>query len=615
MSEIRASYHFRRPAPPQTQRIQMLEVHLRYVRSFLQDAARKVPPELGIDFEDVLRKISSAAPDVPSPGHDGDVVSRSAFKDLLEPDNAYNNIVSPLDPQGPSQFSFMLQLVQAISGSGNLSDSESSVLESLFSGPLPDIDDMDRVSLPPRQLSMSLIDALFAGQHTMPIFLHERYFRDMVDLVYKVQSSHDAIDRFLPLLHFTLALGYLYAKPEHQAAGCENAHREAFRHYQAGQELLQPLDMSSLNGLQTVLCGIAFLISTCRLTVAHPLIGVACSLALRLGLHTKSDGLSSEEQQLRLRVFAAVLHADLYASLVMGLPTFLHPQKSSLALLDELALAAYHQRDWYTASTTAQVQLLVLAKAIGDSMMSAEGSETGGSSNAYVGIKDAAARLRSWRDGVRPLLYQLETSEPATVFKYELEMLYNFSCLVLWRPSLLDLCNKVNMGKAFDLASSEVTFAGACIRSASATTSRSRELAQNGSLSPVSWPAIYTIFLSCVFLTALLPLDDLASGLDDMYRPLTEGLKLLVECRCGDAIASSSFQVLKMMISRLPDAQSIDVDGIEASASGSCGDHQQDIDMGEHAPGRQDDILSLLNARSQETVSIGTKSRSPPSMQ
>jgi hypothetical protein len=59
---------------------------------------------------------------------------------------------------------------------------------------------------------------------------------------------------------------------------------------------------------------------------AHPYIGVACSSALRLGLHSRSLGslsLTQEQLQERERAFITVLKVDLYSSLVLGLPAFI----------------------------------------------------------------------------------------------------------------------------------------------------------------------------------------------------------------------------------------------------------------------------------------------------
>ena len=69
---------------------------------------------------------------------------------------------------------------------------------------------------------------------------------------------------------------------------------------------------------------------------AHPYIGVACSSALKLGLHVRSynsPATTAERNCNQSRVFIAILKLDLYCSLILGLPTFLQPQDWQTAKL------------------------------------------------------------------------------------------------------------------------------------------------------------------------------------------------------------------------------------------------------------------------------------------
>lgn len=69
---------------------------------------------------------------------------------------------------------------------------------------------------------------------------------------------------------------------------------------------------------------------------AHPYIGVACSSALRLGLHSRSLGslpLTQEQLQERERTLVTILKLDLYSSLVLGLPAFIDPRSFDHDLL------------------------------------------------------------------------------------------------------------------------------------------------------------------------------------------------------------------------------------------------------------------------------------------
>ena len=62
---------------------------------------------------------------------------------------------------------------------------------------------------------------------------------------------------------------------------------------------------------------------------AHPYIGVACSSALRLGLHARSfESLPPPNEQRRtpMPTLIAILKLDVYTSLVLGLPRFIDPE-------------------------------------------------------------------------------------------------------------------------------------------------------------------------------------------------------------------------------------------------------------------------------------------------
>jgi hypothetical protein len=62
---------------------------------------------------------------------------------------------------------------------------------------------------------------------------------------------------------------------------------------------------------------------------AHPYIGVACSSALRLGLHARSFEslpLLNEQRRTSIPTLITILKLDVYTSLVLGLPRFIDPR-------------------------------------------------------------------------------------------------------------------------------------------------------------------------------------------------------------------------------------------------------------------------------------------------
>lgn len=399
LSCIVCSYNFRRPAPPQTQRIHLLEVHLRYVSSFLQDAARRVPPELGIDFEGVLRKLRSLGPEVPDRSSDNESGPTSVFGDSMDVGYAGSSATRPSIMSGSaSQQSFILQLVQRMDGGEGGSQTNLYAVTTLFNVPLPEMSDWAPAPIPSQDRAMLLIDALFSSKLPVLAFLHERHFRDMVDLVYETETPDEGIVRFLPLLHTALALGYMCAPREHRTHGCDHANDQAMQHYQAGQELLEQLEMNNLIALQTVVCAAIFLMSTCRLVAARPLIGLASSLALQLGLHKSNVDVRTEETRIRAGVFVAVLHLDLSASVVLGTVPFLEPRELDLTLIDNLASESFRQSDWHTVTSVAQLRLLLICKANEGAFTP---SETPGNDKAlHAAVDQASSGLKGWHNRV-----------------------------------------------------------------------------------------------------------------------------------------------------------------------------------------------------------------------
>jgi hypothetical protein len=80
--------------------------------------------------------------------------------------------------------------------------------------------------------------------------------------------------------------------------------------------------------MQTILCLITFLVTTSRLTSAYTYLGIACTSALRLGLHKeigKDISLPGTQQEARLRIMLAVLQLDTFVSIVLDMPTRINP--------------------------------------------------------------------------------------------------------------------------------------------------------------------------------------------------------------------------------------------------------------------------------------------------
>ena len=100
----------------------------------------------------------------------------------------------------------------------------------------------------------------------------------------------------------------------------------SLHHFSAARRALDITQCNDLMSLQALLCIVVFLVSTSRIVAAHPYIGVACSSALRLGLHSRSFeflSLTDEQRRGRTLTLITILKLDIYSSLVLGLPPFI----------------------------------------------------------------------------------------------------------------------------------------------------------------------------------------------------------------------------------------------------------------------------------------------------
>ena len=296
----------------------MLEIHLRYVRSFLQDASRKVPPELGLDFDGVLQKISSVAQD-PNASSPRSLVDTSGYESTQSADS-----LRKATTKDCSHAAFLLTAIDLLQPGKFMRDDDAEHVTHLFDLPL------DKATIARyrfrclrRKWPAELIDNIFAIKHPMLAFLHEQYFRETVELVYTAASRDEAIDRFLPMLHIALAVGLLSSGRVPREETDPAMQQRAIQHFLHGRSLLQVLKLDSMMALQTLTLAIVWLISTGRIAQAHPLIGLSASLALRLGLHSSNSKLPEEEKELRKLVFGALVQADIFASLVLDVPEFL----------------------------------------------------------------------------------------------------------------------------------------------------------------------------------------------------------------------------------------------------------------------------------------------------
>ena len=207
--------------------------------------------------------------------------------------------------------------------------------------------------------ALDVLGAVFSRGDLMLRFLPEQQLINaVVDL-----GTTPIPDDLLSVLHVALAIGYLYNTKLHRARSCEDALERATNHFRLGMDLATLSQTQNLTSLQATLCAVSFLLSSHRCTIAHPLLGSACSSALRLGLlsttHRRPE-VTADERRMRTRLLATVLSYDVLQSLSLDLPTFIRRGQVLQSRLVELALEAEAEGDLVTAALLRQSCLLAI---------------------------------------------------------------------------------------------------------------------------------------------------------------------------------------------------------------------------------------------------------------
>jgi hypothetical protein len=107
------------------------------------------------------------------------------------------------------------------------------------------------------------------------------------------------------------------------------------KHYHTARRLVDICDCRDIRSLQVLLYIILFLISIARLASAHAYLGLACSSALRLGLHygsTRNMTMSQDDHEMKRKLFWTVIKLDMYLSSVLGLPILIDPSQVDPAI-------------------------------------------------------------------------------------------------------------------------------------------------------------------------------------------------------------------------------------------------------------------------------------------
>ena len=137
------------------------------------------------------------------------------------------------------------------------------------------------------------------------------------------------------------------------------------RHFILARKELDIAQCADLISMQTILCLITFLVATSRLTSAYTYLGIACTSALRLGLHkemSKETPLSETQQESRLRIMLAVLQLDTFVSIVLNMPARVNPDCLDAGVLAALQPPATKKPSNSDNSTEARAKFAAATK-------------------------------------------------------------------------------------------------------------------------------------------------------------------------------------------------------------------------------------------------------------
>ncbi|KIV92132.1 hypothetical protein, variant [Exophiala mesophila] len=480
-SDLECAYQFRRPAPPPTQRIRMLEQHLRQAYLLLQSHAQHHPRSDQLSLKPVLDILNfGVAPSGPSNTVDwqDDLGRGSNINSMLA--GCRRLISSPpwnTSLYGPlSETAFILRTLEIFNlDRAGVRQALLPIL-GIFDLPLPTTTEpkghfnLPRLSLPwtPNNLpnrddATRLLDSVFKRTHPCLDFLHEASFCSMVTILYSQSpEENDTRTQFLPLFHQAIALGYLWDRDWHRQHGCQVAMDSAMFHFKIGQKLLDTTQLDSLMSLQALLCSAIFLISTSRISRAYTILGLASSTAIRLGLHcdvTAKPNIAWQERSMRIAAFMSLGRLDLYASLMLDLPALLPDTVLDTGINTVYATLGHCSTRELDKNIEASIQHLELLRFTSTTRRAVFTDVTTGEAVESIDSNLLAAldeRLRQWTQKISHLLAQVtqkeRNSEYVTMLSFDtlasIEQLTALRCYMMSSPGVSPTdCRAIGAGR------------------------------------------------------------------------------------------------------------------------------------------------------------------------
>ncbi|KAJ9503535.1 Gypsy retrotransposon integrase-like protein 1 [Exophiala xenobiotica] len=345
---------------------------------------------------------------------------------------------------------------------------------------------------------------------------------------------------------------------------------------------------------------------------AHAFLSLACSSALRLGLHHRSThdiALSRRDRDTRRKIFWTIIKLDMYLSAVLGLPALLDLRDVDPAIdltiseaIHEATSGLPNREAILLGGSAKHLEIMrIISKAIKTlyPMPSTDNEMPNKSGNISVSIRsleEIEGQFRAWGESTSALLSKgddgsadfvrvvILTSDRGGRLKYELEMTSFFGKIVLYRPFLHYLAKSSDGRPTAQKASQRAL---ACIRIASTAITRSEAIQQLGLLRPASWTSIYTTFLSVVCLVFLIATREGARNPIEAWRKAESGIRLLASTTCHETGSKQCLDILKELVRNLSNTVDFDIDEIEATTKRVCSIHSP-IEQLEIRAGRPD---------------------------
>ncbi|EXJ55707.1 hypothetical protein A1O7_08636 [Cladophialophora yegresii CBS 114405] len=589
-----------RPRETPTQRIRKLEACIRSTRTALMRLKAETPESSNGDIDSVISSLDTSYPE-PGDGESSADEDDAKHRRLNGMMGSAGRIISHSPSQttyyGPySGYAFIFKTVELFRRTPDnplLTTETQNITATLFNAPMPEGDGGPHYSsqfqsLPSLSITLSLLDVVFTRCHPLIQFVHEADFRDMVHRLYSesaLQFGASSRD-FMPLFHSVLSIALLFETRLRKKHGCDDIAHEATRHFILARKELDIAQCADLISMQTILCLITFLVTTSRLTSAYTYLGIACTSALRLGLHKeigKDMSLAGTQQEARLRIMLAVLQLDTFVSIVLDMPTRINPGCVDPAVLAALQPPSTKKLASPTetlsdpqakyATSARHMQLLALtASGLRDIFVHGNSKEkpTNGPNIDSVDTKKMAETedaFRKWAkalSGVPPIPQKPEMS---AILKYELEMAFYLGQFILYQPFLHYL---IQMANGLPIIKIQSQHALACIKIASTTITRSEIMHQRGLLAPASWSVMYTLFQAVMCLLFLIATHNGTSRPSEAWKKGELGIRLLATMRCFDNGAVRCLWIIKMVIKQLSHTVQFDVDQIVAATGCLC---------------------------------------------